>query len=43
MFPAEPLHQIEQGIHGKHTWVWIKATYLTSNELAVLDQKQALY
>jgi hypothetical protein len=39
MFPAEPLHQVEQGIHGKHMWPWIKNNYLTAYELAVLDQK----
>ena len=39
MFPAEPLHQIEQGIYGRHIWPWIKANYLTTHELAILDQK----
>ena len=38
-FPAEPLHQIEQGIYGKHMWPWIKASYLTAHELAILDEK----
>lgn len=43
MFPAEPLHQVEQGVHGKHMWPWIKDNYLTPHELAVLDQKFELY
>lgn len=42
MFPAEPLHQIEQGVGGKHIWPWIKTKYLTAHELAVLDQKWVL-
>ena len=36
-FCADPLHQIEQGIWGKHLWCWIKNTYLSSSELGKLD------
>jgi len=43
MFLAKPLHQVEQGVYGKHTWPWIKDNYLTPHELAVLDQKFEFY
>jgi hypothetical protein len=36
-FCADPLHQIEQGIWGKHLWCWLKKTYLSASELGKLD------
>ena len=37
MFCADPLHQIEQGVWGRHFWLWFKANYLSKGELDELD------
>ena len=39
MFCADPLHQIENGVWGKHLWLWFKAHYLQKGELDELDER----
>ena len=39
MFCADPLHQIEQGVWGKHLWLWVKTHYLLKGELDELDER----
>ncbi|KAF9789541.1 hypothetical protein BJ322DRAFT_1105394 [Thelephora terrestris] len=41
MFCADPLHQIEQGVWGKHFWLWFKTYYLMKGELDELDDRSA--
>jgi len=43
MFCADPLHQIEHGVWGKHLWPWFKAYYLLRGELDKLDQRLARF
>ncbi|KAF9784788.1 hypothetical protein BJ322DRAFT_1109498 [Thelephora terrestris] len=37
MFCSDPLHQIEQGVWGKHFWQWFKTHYIMKGELDELD------
>ena len=39
MFSADPMHQIEHGVWGKHLWPWAKTSYLLKGELDELDAK----
>jgi len=39
MFAADPLHQIEHGVWGRHIWLWYKAHYLSKGELDTLDKR----
>lgn len=39
MFCADPLHQIDHGVWGKHIWLWYKAYYLSKSELDTLDKR----
>ena len=43
MFCTDPLHQIKQGIWGKHFWLWFwlwfKSNFLTKSELDELDTR----
>lgn len=38
MFVIDPLHQIEQGVYGKHIWPWI-AENLGTSQLRLLDDR----
>lgn len=45
---ADPLHQIELGVFGKHFWLWIISKgddpgYLGGNQLDALDEKYTTY
>jgi hypothetical protein len=45
---ADPLHQIELGVFGKHFWLWIISKgdnpgYLDNKELDVLDDKYVIF
>ena len=39
MFCADPLHQNEHGVWGKHLWPWFKAHYLSKGEPDELDER----
>ena len=39
MFSADPMHQIEHGLWGKHIWPWTKTSYLLKDELDELDAR----
>ena len=43
MFCADPLHQIEHGVWGKHLWVWFKGYYLLRGELDKLDDRSVCF
>lgn len=43
MFCANPLYQIEQGVWGKHFWLWFKAHYLSRSELDTLNERLYLF
>jgi hypothetical protein len=43
MFCADPLHQIKQGVWGKHFWLWFKTNYLSKGGLVELDARSALF
>lgn len=42
-FSADPLHQIEQGIWGRHFWQWLKGVYLSASELRKLDEMYVVW
>ena len=39
MFSADPMHQIEHSLWGKHVWPWAKTSYLLKGELDELDAR----
>jgi hypothetical protein len=43
MFCANPLHQTELGVWGRHFWLWFKANYLLKGELDELDAWFAIF